>query len=267
MGLCVVIAEDEYIIRESLVKLVHWKELGFSEVHSASDGREGLAIIEQVRPDLVLTDVRMPFVDGITMLSNSISKYSYKAIIISGYEDFSYAQKAISLGVSEYLLKPISYLALESSIKKIVESINAAAQDNGVSDPLARYYRPYQKKVLDLEFIEKELIESRDVASVLQFVKENYSEKITLADLSEHYRINGAYMSSKFKTATGFAFNDFLNRYRVVKSMELLAKNDRKVYQIAADVGFEDYKYFIMVFKKYIGISPARFYSKLKTEE
>lgn len=113
----VLIAEDEEIILQSLMRLPRWEELGFSTVIGAKNGQDGLEKIERYHPDLVVTDVKMPFLDGIGMLERSIGALGYKAIIISGYEEFSFAKRAISLGVSEYLLKPIDIDELEEVVR------------------------------------------------------------------------------------------------------------------------------------------------------
>ncbi|HFL3174641.1 TPA: helix-turn-helix domain-containing protein, partial [Clostridioides difficile] len=75
----------------------------------------------------------------------------------------------------------------------------------------------------------------------------------------EEYNLSCTYLNTKFKSETGYTFNDFLNRYRMQKAVELLKSDQYKVYEIAEMVGFSDYKYFIKVFKKYIGCSPAKF--------
>ena len=122
----VLIAEDEEIILQSLMRLPRWEELGFSTVIGAKNGQDGLEKIERYHPDLVVTDVKMPFLDGIGMLERSIGALGYKAIIISGYEEFSFAKRAISLGVSEYLLKPIDIDELEEVVRRLLDQLPSA---------------------------------------------------------------------------------------------------------------------------------------------
>lgn len=87
----------------------------------------------------------------------------------------------------------------------------------------------------------------------------HYSSHLSLTDISEQCGMSCTYLNSKFKSFTGYTFNDYLNRYRMQKAVDLLKENKYKVYEIADLVGFSDYKYFIKVFKKYVGCSPVKF--------
>ncbi|WP_242069280.1 helix-turn-helix transcriptional regulator [Paenibacillus dendritiformis] len=89
--------------------------------------------------------------------------------------------------------------------------------------------------------------------------KQNFSKKISINDLSASLQISTVYLYSKFKEETSYTFNDFLNRYRMIKAIELLKQGDLLIYEIAERVGFQDYKYFSQVFKKYIGHTPSSF--------
>ncbi|MEG1441092.1 MAG: response regulator, partial [Oscillospiraceae bacterium] len=106
-SLCrIVIVEDEYYIRMGLVNAVEWRENGFEIVGEAEDGKKGIEIIKETKPDIVITDIRMPIMDGLEML-NTLKSENIEFIILSGYEDFIYAKKALENGVSKYLIKPI----------------------------------------------------------------------------------------------------------------------------------------------------------------
>ena len=94
---------------------------------------------------------------------------------------------------------------------------------------------------------------------MMDYIRQHYSSRVSLTDVSEQCGMSCTYLNSKFKSDTGYTFNDFLNRYRMQKAVELLKENKYKVYEIADLVGFSDYKYFIKVFKKYVGCSPVRF--------
>lgn len=260
----VVIVEDEELILQSLIRMPKWDDMGFKMVVGAKNGLEGIACIEQINPHIVLTDVKMPFLDGIEMLERTIEKYNYKAIIISGFSEFAYAKKAISLGVSEYLLKPISLKELENAVKKALEGLDMETFNK--DDPAMSLCKEYATKLLDDEAILKKGIRNRDVLMLLNYVKEHFSEKFLMAELSEMQHISPSYLSSKFKDIVGYSFNDYVNRYRMVQSIMLLATSDLKIYEVAQAVGFEDYKYFIMVFKKYLKISPAKFQTMLKNK-
>ncbi|MCR5580791.1 MAG: response regulator [Pseudobutyrivibrio sp.] len=105
----VFLVEDEIVIRDGLKASFPWEQYGFSYVGDAADGEVALPLIRQTKPDVLITDIRMPFMDGIS-LSKMIKKElpNTRIIIISGFDDFSYAQEAISIGVDNYLLKPIT---------------------------------------------------------------------------------------------------------------------------------------------------------------
>ena len=103
----VILVDDEPIILQGLQILINWASYGFEIVGCASDGAEGLHLIQTLSPDLVISDIQMPNMSGVEMISQAHDIYRCKYIVLSGYSDFSYAQQCISYGVQEYLLKPV----------------------------------------------------------------------------------------------------------------------------------------------------------------
>jgi len=126
MALKVFIVEDESVIREGLRDNIPWQQYGFSLVGEASDGEMALPLIRKERPDVLITDIKMPFMDGLE-LSHIVKREmpDTKIIIISGYDDFEYAQQAINVGVEQYLLKPITRSMLQKALGEVHEKITA----------------------------------------------------------------------------------------------------------------------------------------------
>lgn len=121
----VMIADDERIIRYGIISMVHWEKLGLELVGEASEGEEGYKLFLEKRPDIVITDLKMPGLDGIELVRKiKETDGNVKFVILSGYEDFSYAKEAIHLGVSEYLLKSdLMPEDIERILKKIIREI------------------------------------------------------------------------------------------------------------------------------------------------
>lgn len=253
----VLIVEDEEIIRKGLIFMFDWLKANCIIVGEAENGEKGLEEIEKLKPDIVITDVKMPFKDGLEMLEESILDYDYKAIVISGYDEFEYAKKAISLGVEEYLLKPVDFQQLCEAIEKVIDKIES---ENEIRERLnliniAETY----KTILDIKYYDSIKSKTTYVTDMLRYIKNNYCKKISLKNLSKTYSISSSYLNLKFKEETNYTFNDFLNRYRILQSVILLRENTATIYEIAEKVGFQDYKYFSQVFKKYVGCSPTKF--------
>ncbi|MBR6959215.1 MAG: response regulator, partial [Clostridiales bacterium] len=105
----VFICEDESIVREGLRDMIPWEKYGFEFVGDAPDGEMALPMIRELKPDVLITDITMPFMDGLALSKVVISELpDIKIVIISGYSDFEYARQAIELGVEQYLLKPVT---------------------------------------------------------------------------------------------------------------------------------------------------------------
>ncbi|MBR1773429.1 MAG: response regulator [Eubacterium sp.] len=126
----VFLVEDEYAIREGIKKSVDWEKNGFELVGEAGDGEMAFPKILKTKPDILITDIRMPFMDGLelaTLVKKELS--DIKIVVLSGYDDFNYAKQAISIGVEEYILKPVSGENLLKELGKIAESIKAHRQE------------------------------------------------------------------------------------------------------------------------------------------
>lgn len=120
----VFMVEDEAIIREGLRDFIPWQQYGYTLVGDAADGEQALPLIRKLKPDVLITDIKMPFMDGLA-LSKLVSKEfpNIKIIIISGYDDFEYARQAIRIGVEQYLLKPITKAMLIKTLQEVQEKI------------------------------------------------------------------------------------------------------------------------------------------------
>ena len=116
----IILVDDEEEVRKSIVRKIGWEEAGFQVAGDAENGEDALEKIEALEPDVVLTDIRMPYMDGLTLAERIRQKYpSMKIVIFSGYDDFEYAKQAIKLNVTEYILKPVNVEELTAILKRI----------------------------------------------------------------------------------------------------------------------------------------------------
>ena len=141
----VFLVEDESIVREGLRNNIMWQQYGFQFAGEAGDGEMALPLIRKVQPDLLITDIKMPFMDGLALARIVSSEFpQMKILIISGYDDFEYARQAISVGVEQYLLKPITRFSMQKALMEIREKIeNERAQKD--------YMGKFKEEMLEYE--------------------------------------------------------------------------------------------------------------------
>lgn len=245
----VLLVEDENIIRRGLHYQVDWTEANCVVIGEAATGKEGLEKIAALKPDIVITDIRMPDMDGLEMLRQGQAMGDFSSIIISGYSEFDYAKQAIRLGVTEYLLKPVDIDELKNCLHVICDrQLPARRQDSsaGRQEPL----------LLPELMQDTAVLKNKYANTMLAYIRKNYGRQISLTDLSLELNISCTHLNTKFKAETGYTFHGFLNYYRICKAVELQKTGLYRLYEIAEMVGFSDYKYFNKVFKKYTGYSP-----------
>ena len=143
------LVEDEFVVRENIKKMVPWEQYGYELVGEAPDGEVALPMIRKLKPDLLITDIKMPFMDGLT-LSKMVRKDfpRMKIVILSGYDDFNYARQAISIGVEDYLLKPITKNAF---LERLTEIRNRWEQEEDQRE----YYEKFRREIQDSGIYEK----------------------------------------------------------------------------------------------------------------
>lgn len=253
-----IIVEDEEIIRKGLINTIDWLSMGFIVIGEAEDGEEGLRLIRELEPDLVITDIKMPFLNGLDMLEKAKNTRSFESIILTSYSEFDYAKKAISVGVSDYILKPVNEKELFDIVSKIKKKIDEVKIYEDIK------CHTEKKEKIELANL-KIYIDSNEVNTYVKYainkIKEEYNERLSIESLADELGVSPSYLSRKFKQETSYTFLDMLNKYRVQKAVELMMKEKDKyrVYEIADIVGFGDYKNFSLVFKKYTNFSPKDF--------
>lgn len=252
----VLIIEDEEIIRKGLKYTVDWLRLECVVVGEAENGKEGMDRIKELEPDIVLLDINMPMMNGLELLEATADDYLFSTIIISGYDDFAYAKKAIKYGVEMYLLKPVDHHKLNEAIEKAKQSIKVKKRYQLIKSQLLE---ADEVVVLDLNLWNEHKHISSPMMTVIQFIEENYNGKITMNDLVDETGMSATYLNNSMKEMTSYTLNEFLNRYRVQKAIEIIKESDEKISTIALDVGFSSYRYFVKVFKRYTNSLPSDF--------
>ena len=243
----IIIVEDEEIIRNGLAVSFDWMEYGCSIVGLAKDGKEGLDMILELEPDIVISDIRM-------------QGKEFFSIILTSYAEFEYAKSAIEFGASGYLLKPVDEDELIDLLKSINDKINKKNRQKRIEESI-------KDKIIENEEDWKIFLkagESSDsiIRSVYEIIQNKYSEKLGINDVAEALKVSNSYISRKLKAKLNTSFVDLLSQYRIKKAISYLKKSDLMIYEISCKVGFSDYKYFCTVFKKYTSLSPSEYQNR-----
>lgn len=178
------LAEDEVVVRETIKRMIPWEELGFELTGEAADGEMALPLLIKQRPDLLITDIKMPFMDGLTLAKLAKKEIpGLKIMILSGYDDFNYAKQAISIGVEDYLLKPITKNAL---IERLIEIRGRYEHEKTQKEYYEKFHREIQayEKNSSRDFFEALVSGSMDMMELYR-----KAEKLGLDIVSEAYNI------------------------------------------------------------------------------
>ena len=178
------LAEDEVIVRETIKRMIPWENLGFELVGEAADGEMALPLLIRQQPDLLITDIKMPFMDGLTLARLAKKEVpGLKVVILSGYDDFNYAKQAINIGVEDYLLKPITKNAL---IERLTEIRSRYEDEKTQREYYEKFHREMQayEKNSSRDFFEALVSGSLDMMEVYK-----RAEKLGLDIVAESYNI------------------------------------------------------------------------------
>jgi len=241
----VLVVEDEPLIRRNLRKKVAQAACGFAVTAEAIDGIDALTILKQSQPDLILVDIRMPRMDGLALLAEVRNQYpTVRAIVVSGYDDFTYAQRAIRHGVQDYLLKPVTVEALAAALSRVGTEIASERHD------LDSFYRNLRNAPSSRQVAE-------DIAS---YIRNTYAQKLDVARMASELNINYASLGRIFKRHIGTSISEYALSRRVEAAKHILLENpDIDVKTVAARVGYDDQGYFCRVFRERVRVSPSAF--------
>lgn len=243
----VLIIEDEPLIRKGLRYGLDYSKFNCVVVGEAEDGQSALELLESLEPDIILVDINLPIKSGLDVLKES-QHLNYSAIIISGQSDFSIAREAIGLNVVGYLLKPIDMDELKDALILANEKQNEMMM-------LQELKQNHSKaKKIDL-LVDVRRTTDPLVIEMLKFIDEHYKEKFKINQMVNKMGYSETHLMNKFKRHTLMTFNSYLNKYRIMKSINLMNQKITDPYTLTNECGFSDYKYFKKVFKKYIGYS------------
>ena len=234
----VLVVEDEFYARKAMIRQIKkYDQDGFFEISEASNGEEGWEFCEKYKPELVLTDIRMPKISGLDLCRHIFEKkYLTKVMILSGYGEFEYAKQAIQYGVSEYLLKPILKDEFEEILEKMLERHFATQKE-----------QQEKEKTGDVIF------------EVENYIKENIESDLSLELLASVVHLNPSYLSRYFKESTGENLSNYVTRCKMEKAAWLLDNTEQKINEIMLQLGYQKSQHFAKIFREQYGVSPKEY--------
>ena len=242
----VVLIDDESIIVEGLRRVVKWADYGCEVVGTASDAAEGTELIRRLRPHILFTDIRMPGQDGLSMLAGLRSEFpNMQVAVLTGYRDFSYAQEAIRLGVTRFLLKPSKMDEIREALETMTGKLDQLPQESDEDD-------------------QTQNAGSFIVNKAIRFMEENYRQKLTLQEVADCCYVSQWHLSKLLNRYAEKSFYDILNSIRIQAAKKLLEDPSLKIGDISEMVGYADTAHFARIFKKLENMSANEYRNSLR---
>lgn len=240
-----IIVDDEPRILDGIANLFPWEKIGFHVEGVFTNCKTALSYLSTHPVNVVLSDIRMPEMDGIEF-TKYLGKYpKIKIVLFSSYQNYEYFRSAIKYQVTDYLLKPIKYEELINCFSEIKKSLDIEINQEASPDKKPKSY--YEKVV----------------QTVKEYVMQNYKDA-SLEKAATLVTLSNSYLSKIFKEHADLGFSDFLMKIRMEKACEFLNDLHYKGYEIAYRVGYENPKNFSRAFRSYYHMSPMEYRNKTK---
>lgn len=235
----ILIVDDELPAVQGILQIMDWKRLGIENAYVAYSLREAMEQFSQHYIELLLTDIEMQGGTGFDLIRwCNARNMRYVSIILSGFPNFHYAQRAITLGVFEYLLKPVNNSMLEGTLQRAVVRLR---QQNEV---------PVQRPDTDAESL---------IEQVQFYIFDHISQEISRDEIAAYVNLSPKYLSTIFKRETSCTLSDYIRNERIAFAKRLLKQTNLPISMISENVGYDSLSYFSTVFRQVAGCSPREY--------
>lgn len=241
MSYRVLVTDDEYNSRMGVtITLEQWGKEKLT-IDTAVNGKQALEFIEQHHYDLLITDIRMPVMSGLELLSAIRSQdNSLRTILLTGFAEFEYAQRGLQLGASDYLLKPIQQEQLIEAVERM-------------------------RNELEVEEVTTIITQNPYIELALVYISSNLHMPLTIKEVATHVHLNASYFSVLFKENVGISFSDYLTECRMNIAKKMLLESHESLDVITDRIGLQTTSYFIKMFKKLEGVTPKQYREQYRT--
>ena len=235
------VGDDEENIRNGLIRQIESLNLGIQVVAAAENGRQVMDCYEKMTPDLLVLDINMPLMNGLECIEQIRAQdQDCVILILSGYDSFSYAQKAIQHHVDFYLLKPV--------------------EDEELEDVLRQSVQRFQSRMEQRKLLRKMKEKEPEPASLIRYLYEHFTDPDLNAEkLQEQFSISHSTLFKLVKTATGKTLVELITDLRMDLAQRLLRQKELPVKEVAGRCGYSGQFYFSRIFKKQTGLSPKEY--------
>ncbi|MDH6603964.1 two-component system response regulator YesN [Bacilli bacterium PM5-9] len=223
-----IVVDDENAVVSIIDHFIKKDSIPIEIVASADNGKDGIKLINEIKPQLVFIDIQMPLVNGFELMKQQ-PNYTY--IVITAFESFEYAQEALRAGAKDIILKPIEY---EQLITAISRAIGWKFTNNKI------------------------------VNEILEYINDNYNRNISLSTLATFSHSSISHISRLFKDKMDISILSYINKIRIEKAMLLLESSDFSIKEVAYEVGYDSLNNFYKHFKKINNMTPAMYQKILK---
>lgn len=242
----ILLVDDMPVTVDRLASDIDWASIQITQIYRAYGTTEAERILSETHIDILLTDIKMPGKDGLAMIRDWLKQHQQMGIVLySAYDEFSFAQQAIELGVSCYLTKPTAYDVILSKVKLILErQARKTASPRTESSPAG------------------ELIDNALVRHAMEVVDSSLSSSLTVQDIALLLHVHPNHLSRVFKQVTGVTPIQYITSKKIERAKELLGKPGMRIGDIVELLGYESVSYFSRLFKRETGYSPREYINR-----
>ena len=246
----ILLVEDDEALRYVYARMNAWQENGFCLAAQAANGKPALEQLDKERFDLIVTDIRMPFVDGLELLRELRRRaIQTPVILVSSYGEFEYAREGLVLGAFDYIVKPFCEEQLNAVLSRAAQSLSAHTGEDSqyalVRETLEQLGIPVQ--------------EDGFVHTLAAFLAAHLNGVITMEQAAEHLGLSKDYFGKQCRSHTGMTFGALYNQVRVAYARQLLRESTDKAGEISERLGFASPDYFTRIFKEITGCTPSAY--------